>query len=171
MDEYWKRATRGCPEVSVELEAQGRPVACPRAVTSAPAPFAVARFRFDDLCGDGSGVRAGGPMGAGDYRAIAGAFGAVFVEGVPVLQASKRNELRRFITLVDTLYDECRALVVEAEAPLEEMLPDAGASHEGAQPDEVFAFDRTRSRLAEMGTEQYLARAQAGSAGTTVLGA
>ena len=173
---------------------------CPRVVLGAPAPFTCAWFAFDELCGDGDGTRIGGPMGTADFRAIAGGFGAVFVDGVPVFSQRRRNVLRRFITLVDTLYDEGRALIVRAEAPLDAMLmvenrgigsegedaindaddirpaPDVSAHASASaapspspslhESDEVFAFDRTRSRLVEMGTEAYLRHAQRKAAAT-----
>jgi len=114
-EEAWGRAVRGGGEggVGVEqeslttlpVEGQGRVLEVPRSVPS----LGLARFTFKELC---SAYR-----GAGDYAAIAKAFKHVFMEGVPVLGLSERNELRRLVTLVDILYDNRVKLTVSAAAP------------------------------------------------------
>lgn len=93
----------------------------------------VARFGFADLC-----QRA---LGAADHLALTETFFCVFVEGVPRLTPDRRNEARRFMTLVDALYERRVVLFVSAEAPLE-LLYAAG--------DGAFEFQRTVSRLMEM---------------------
>jgi cell division protein ZapE len=74
----------------------------------------VARFSFNDLCGK--------PLGAADYYAIASTFHTVFLEDVPQLELHGINLIRRFITLVDTLYDQHVVLVVAARVPLDQLL-------------------------------------------------
>ena len=70
-------------------------------------------FRFEDLCGK--------PTGAADFIALAKAFGAVAVSGVPALSLTNSAEARRFITLVDLLYDHGVALHLSAAVPFERL--------------------------------------------------
>jgi cell division protein ZapE len=98
-------------------------------------------FDFEALCG--------GPRSAADYVEIARDFHTVFVSGVPVFDASRDDPARRFIALVDEFYDRNVKLVLSASAA-----PDALYRGERL----AFAFERTRSRLAEMQTHDYLAR-------------
>ncbi|MGI9365818.1 MAG: cell division protein ZapE [Rhizobiaceae bacterium] len=89
------------------------------------------------------------PLGAGDYLAIADRFHTLFLEHVPVMHISDRNAAKRFIALVDTLYDRRRILIVSAEARPSQLYPvDHGT--------EAFEFQRTISRLREMQSEQWL---------------
>jgi len=107
----------------------------------------VARFAFDDLCRKA--------MGAADYLAIAETFHTVFVENVPIMTLNEINVVRRFITFVDVMY-ECQVkLVIHAEALPEDLF---AVDLSNRYQDEAFAFDRTRSRLEEMGGESYLKR-------------
>jgi cell division protein ZapE len=99
----------------------------------------VARFTFDDLC-----VK---PLGANDYLTISRHYHTVFLENVPILTPDKRNEARRFNTLVDALYDHRTGLIISAEAEPAALYP-AG---DGAE-----LFRRTVSRLMEMRSEGYL---------------
>ena len=122
------------------LAHRGREITVPKAAGGA------ARFSFDELCGQ--------PLGASDYAAIAGRYDTLFVEGVPVMAKSRRNEAKRFIMLIDTLYDLKRRIVVSAEAE-----PDALYPHKTGT--EGFEFERTASRLMEMQSADYLRRAAA----------
>jgi cell division protein ZapE len=100
----------------------------------------VARFEFDALCGQA--------LGAGDYLALATHFEALVLDGVPRLSPDNYDVARRFIVLVDALYEHRVKLVASAEA-----LPDALYRRgEGAE-----AFERTASRLQEMRSEAYWA--------------
>src|SRR3546814_20309115 len=90
---------------------------------SIPVPLAargVARFTFADLCEQ--------PLGPGDYLAIAGLYHTLVLSGVPVLSADKRNEARRFMTLIDALYEHPVKLVVSAAAPPERLYPSGDAA-------------------------------------------
>lgn len=103
------------------------------------AAMGVARFTFDDLC-----VK---PLGVYDYLMIARRYHTVIMENVPILTPDKRNEARRFITLVDALYDYRTGLVISADAEPEALYP----TGDGAE-----LFRRTVSRLMEMRSEGYL---------------
>jgi cell division protein ZapE len=101
----------------------------------------VARFTFEELCATA--------MGPQDYLAIADRYHAVVVRGIPRLRPENRNEAKRFVTLIDALYERSAKLVATAEAPPAELYP-AG--------DGAFEFERTVSRLMEMQSADYLAR-------------
>ncbi|MGE0581970.1 MAG: cell division protein ZapE [Steroidobacteraceae bacterium] len=90
-----------------------------------------------------------GPRSQDDYIEIAGAYPAVLLSNVPVLDETRDNAARRFIALIDELYDRGVDLAVSAAAPPERL-------YRGTRL--AFEFQRTSSRLAEMQTGQYLAR-------------
>jgi len=99
-------------------------------------------FEFTALCE--------GPRGKDDYIEIAGDYSAVLLSNVPVFDETRDNAARRFISLIDELYDRGVNLAVSAAAPPDQL-------YRGTQL--AFEFQRTSSRLVEMQTEQYLARA------------
>ncbi|HET6467930.1 MAG TPA: cell division protein ZapE, partial [Geminicoccaceae bacterium] len=101
----------------------------------------VAVFDFLDLCER--------PLGAADYLALSERYHSVILQGVPRLTPDKRTEARRFMTLVDAMYERRVVLVVSAEAPPERLY----ASGDGA-----FEFQRTVSRLMEMQSRDYIER-------------
>jgi cell division protein ZapE len=116
-----------------ELEIGSRRLVVPRAARG------VAWFDFATLCEQA--------LGAADYLALADRYHSVILESVPALTREKHNEARRFMTLVDALY-ECRInLIVSADAE-PTALYQAG---EGA-----FEFERTASRLMEMQSRAYI---------------
>jgi cell division protein ZapE len=124
--------TQGAP---LELDVLGRKLAVPEQARG------VARFTFDQLC-----VAALGPS---DYLALAGAFHAIVLSSLPALTPDRRNEAKRFATLIDALYERHGKIICSAEVPPEKLYP-AG--------DGAFEFERTVSRLIEMQTPEYLAR-------------
>ncbi len=136
MDRLWTKLTHGMKSHAEELENKGRKIPVPCVASGA------ARFSFDDLCMQ--------PLGASDYIRIANAYSTVFIEDIPVLSKARRNEAKRFINLIDTLYDNGIRIVVSAEAEPQELY----TSEDGT---EAFEFDRTSSRLIEMRSEAYLA--------------
>jgi len=117
------------------IEIEGRRIAVVRASA------AVVWFEFAALCAT--------PRSQEDYIEIAREYRAVIVSGVPVLDAAHEDEARRFIALVDELYDRNVTLVVSAAAP-------PAALYRGERLAALFA--RTASRLTEMQSEQYLQR-------------
>ena len=131
----------------------------------------VARFSFHELCGK--------PLGAEDYIGISGAFHTVIVEDVPKLSLTEINQVRRLITMIDAFYDQHVRLIISAEVPASQLfVPEGRQEGDASDPslqahgdligtakyvpsaqDEVFAFDRTLSRLTEMQSHAYLLRA------------
>ena len=96
-------------------------------------------FEFRTLCG--------GPRSQNDYLEIASQFHTVIVSGVPRMGAAMASEARRFVWLVDVLYDRRVNLILSAECPPEELYT------EGAMAGE---FHRTVSRIVEMQSHAYL---------------
>jgi cell division protein ZapE len=99
----------------------------------------VARFDFDSLCNTA--------LGAGDYLALATHFHTLVLDNVPLLSPENFDEARRFIVLVDTLYDQRVKLVASADA-LPDRLYQSGKNAK--------MFERTASRLDEMQSEDWL---------------
>jgi predicted ATPase len=134
------------PTNPVTLTTQGRNVPIPLACTHKRIAF----FDFSDLCQKAAG--------AADYLVIASHFSTVFCHNIPKLTIHELTWLRRFITFVDTMYEVKVTLVLHTAQPCEsinEMFRVDGAKEE-YQQDEVFAFDRTLSRLEEMSSTKYL---------------
>jgi cell division protein ZapE len=101
----------------------------------------VAWFDFSELCD--------GPRSQNDYIELAKIYHAVLLSGVPAFDASRNDQARRFVSLVDEFYDRNVKLVMTAEAPLLEL-------YQGGTLE--FEFQRTVSRLQEMQSYEYLAR-------------
>lgn len=134
MDEAWLRLIAGGSERAETIEVQGRAVPVPRAARDA------ARFTFDQLCRSALGPR--------DYLAVATRYGAVFLDRIPRLTPAERNEAKRFVTLIDALYEAKTKLICSADAAPFDLYPTG---------DGAFEFARTASRLIEMRSEGYLA--------------
>ena len=100
----------------------------------------VARFSFEALCAR--------PLGASDYLALAARYHTLIIDRVPKLGPALHNEARRFITLIDALYESKTKLVMAAAAAAEQLYPDGTGA---------FEFRRTVSRLMEMQSADYLA--------------
>ncbi|XP_051578182.1 AFG1-like ATPase isoform X1 [Myxocyprinus asiaticus] len=131
----------------------------------------IADCTFEELCDR--------PIGASDYLEISSVFDTVFIRNIPLLTLNKKTQARRFITLIDALYEHKVRVVLQAEALLDELfvqdqhghddhhdthvlLDDLGISKDARSSlaiftgeEEVFAFQRTVSRLTEMQTEEY----------------
>jgi cell division protein ZapE len=141
MDRAWIAMIAGSREKAELIAVKGREVVAPRTARG------LARFTFEELCRTA--------LGAGDYLAIARRYSAVFLDRIPVMSAEDRNEAKRFVTLVDALYEARTKLVCSAEAPPQALY----LSGHGA-----FEFERTASRLIEMQAESYLAAEHAAPA-------
>jgi cell division protein ZapE len=134
MDAAFARLTEGAEVGRGDLHIKGRRLPVPASARG------VARVDFATLCREA--------RGAEDYAALAARFHTLVLDEVPVMDESRRNEARRFMTLIDTLYEHRCNLVVSADAPPDRLY----AGHDGA-----FEFQRTVSRLSEMQTPDYIA--------------
>jgi len=143
-------AAKGRPSNPNTLSTQGRKVKIPMACTSK----SICMFPFEDLCQKA--------LGAADYLVIGRHFSTVYVYGIPQMTVNELNPLRRFITFIDSMYEWKVRVLIQTNAPAVEeiFLCD---DKESFQQDEVFAFDRTRSRLKEMSSRQYLSSQWLGS--------
>tara|TARA_A100001391_G_scaffold195850_1_gene173638 strand:+ start:12 stop:1139 length:1128 start_codon:yes stop_codon:yes gene_type:complete len=101
----------------------------------------VAFVEFDELCAK--------PLGPGDYLAIAGRFHTLMIRGIPRLGPHNRNEAKRFVTLIDALYEAKVNLICTAAVPPIELYTEG---------DGAFEFERTVSRLMEMQSADYIAQ-------------
>ncbi len=123
----WTDLTGGGPTPALALSVNGRTVELPAFANG------VARASFWDLCAR--------PLGPADYLAIAAAVRVLILEDVPQLSSSNYNEAKRFVTLIDALY-EGRVRLICSAADVPERLYIEGAGS--------FEFERTASRLREM---------------------
>ncbi len=134
LDDAFARLTGGATGEPTTLAVLGRDLAVPRAAQG------VARFDFADLCAQ--------PLGPSDFLAIAHSFHTVMIDHIPVMDENRRNEAKRFITLIDALYDGQVRIVVSAAAE-----PDG--LYRASDGTEAFEFARTASRLTEMRSLDY----------------
>ena len=132
--EAWTRLTRGAEPVASELIVQGRTLSFPRTAQG------VLLSDFATLCESN--------RSPAEYLEIAKAFHTVIIEDVPQMDIHMRNAAKRFVTLIDALYETRTKLIMSAEVQPADLY-EAG--------DGAFEFERTGSRLIEMRTEEYLA--------------
>jgi len=133
LDAAFRDLTGGVKARPEQLVVMGHTVAIPLAA------HGVARFDFDALCGQ--------PLGAGDYLALATHYQTVVLDGVPRLSPANYDLARRFIVLIDALYDHHVKLIASADATPDQLYERG----EGAR-----AFERTASRLEEMQSHDYM---------------
>ena len=134
LESSFRALTEGAEACPAELTVLGRTLHVPRAARG------VAAFTFEALCGR--------PLGSADYLAIARRFHTLVLDGVPRLDAARADEARRFVNLVDALYENKAKLVMSAAVPPDRLYPSGDAA---------FAFRRAVSRLHEMQSAAYLA--------------
>jgi cell division protein ZapE len=133
MDRLWLKLTGGRPGEPETVASLGRSIAVPRAAMGA------ARFAFAALCE--------APLGARDYLRLAHAYEALMIDGVPQFGRTNPSAARRFVLLVDTLYDRGLKLSASFAVPLAQLAAESRLAGE---------FQRTLSRLAEMQSTAYL---------------
>lgn len=132
VEEVLKLLAPDTPPAPLRLSVHGRELAL-----KAYGDVVVASFA--ELCG--------AALGAADYLALADAAETVILTGIPLLTPEKRNEAKRFVTLIDALYEHRTHFICTASAPPEALYPEGDGS---------FEFRRTVSRLLEMQSERYL---------------
>jgi cell division protein ZapE len=137
LDRAWARMTGSAPCKPLDISIKGRvlPVPC--------SAHGVARFSFADICEE--------PLAASDYLRLARDYHTIIIDRIPVMDYSDRNAAKRFITLIDTLYDNGVKLMASAAA-------DPLSLYVATEGNEANEFKRTSSRLIEMSSESYLAR-------------
>jgi cell division protein ZapE len=133
LDKAFQRLTGGSAVRPVTLTVMGRKVVVPQASDG------VARFDFDSLCNTA--------LGAGDYLAIATNFHTLVLDNIPRLSPDNYDQARRFIVLVDTLYDQRVKLIASADATPDQLYQ---------RGENAKMFERTASRLDEMQSEDWL---------------
>ncbi len=127
LDRLWDGLTGGAAPEPFALKVQGRRLILPAFADG------VARASFWELCGQ--------PLGPADYLAIAESIRVLILEDIPRLGAGNYNEAKRFVTLIDALYESrVRLIASAADAPGQLYIEGAGS----------FEFERTASRLEEM---------------------
>ena len=141
LEQAFGELTEGAESRPTSIEVKGRRVPVSRAARG------VAWFGFEELCAR--------PLGAEDYINIAREFHTLVLNGVPRLDENRRNEAKRFMTLIDVLYEHKTNLVMAAEAAPHDLY--RGETH-------GFEFQRTVSRLMEMQSAEYLSLNRDGAA-------
>jgi cell division protein ZapE len=136
--QYVQELTGGALLQSVYLNVLGRDIELSAAYED------ILFSSFEELCGDS--------LGSADYLAIAKQFNVIIIAAIPRLGPEKRNEAKRFLTLIDVLYEHTTQLVCSAEVPAQDLYPEG---------DGAFEFKRTISRLMEMQSDNYYQRAEA----------
>ena len=136
-EKLWDDLKGDMPECPAHLEVQGRDVVIQRTAGG------LARATFAELCEQ--------PLGPQDYLAIAARFHTLFIEGAPKITPENRYSARRFVTLIDALYEAKTRLVALAAGAPEELYP---------KGDGAFEFERTVSRLNEMSSQDWLDKAE-----------
>jgi cell division protein ZapE len=132
----WGRMTGRAPCKARDIAVKGRKLHVPCSA------HGVARFSFADICEK--------PLAASDYLRLARDYHTIIIDRIPVMDYGDRNAAKRFISLIDTLYDNGVKLMASAEADPVSLY----VATEGAEANE---FKRTSSRLIEMSSESYLA--------------
>jgi cell division protein ZapE len=136
LDKAWARMTGNARCRSRDISIKGRILHVPCSADG------VARFSFTDLCEK--------PLAASDYLRLAHDYHTIMIDRIPVMDYPERNAAKRFISLIDTLYDNAVKVMASAETdPMSLYLATEG--HEANE------FKRTSSRLIEMSSESYLA--------------
>jgi len=137
LDNAWQKLTGTFGGEPEDIDGGGRKVRVPEAA------MGVARFTFHQLCEQ--------PLGAGDYLRIGQEFHTLLIDRIPAMTYDTRNAAKRFIILIDTLYDNHVKLIASAATePVDLYKADEGF--------EAFEFQRTVSRLIEMRSDEYLAK-------------
>ena len=136
LDKAWARMTGKAPCKPRDISIKGRILHVPCSAQG------VARFSFADICEK--------PLAASDYLRLAHDYHTIMIDRIPVMDYAERNAAKRFIALIDTLYDNAVKLMASAGA-------DPVSLYLATEGNEANEFKRTSSRLIEMSSESYLA--------------
>ncbi|WP_426438676.1 cell division protein ZapE [Bradyrhizobium genosp. P] len=136
IDAAWRKMTGNAPCQPRDIAIKGRVLHVPCS------SHGVARFSFAEICEK--------PLAASDYLRLAHDYHTILVDHIPVMDYAERNAAKRFISLIDTLYDNGVKLMASAEA-------DPVSLYLATDGNEEMEFKRTSSRLIEMSSESYLA--------------
>jgi cell division protein ZapE len=136
LDKAWAKMTGNAKCKSRDISIKGRVLHVPCSADG------VARFSFADICEK--------PLAASDYLRLAHDYHTIMIDRIPVIDYAERNAAKRFIALIDTLYDNAVKLMASAEA-------DPVSLYVATEGYEANEFKRTASRLIEMSSESYLA--------------
>jgi cell division protein ZapE len=136
LDQAWVRMTGNAPCKPRDISIKGRLLHVPCSA------HGVARFSFADICEK--------PLAASDYLRLARDYHTIIIDHIPVMDYAERNAAKRFIALIDTLYDNAVKLLASAQA-------DPVSLYVASEGNEANEFKRTSSRLIEMSSESYLA--------------
>ena len=136
LDKAWVRMTGNAPCRPRDISIKGRVLHVPCSA------HGVARFSFTDICEK--------PLAASDYLRLAHDYHTILIDRIPVMDYAERNAAKRFIALIDTLYDNAVKLMASAEA-------DPVSLYRATEGFEANEFKRTSSRLIAMSSESYLA--------------
>jgi cell division protein ZapE len=136
LDKAWARMSGRAPCKARDISIKGRILHVPCSANG------VARFSFADICEK--------PLAASDYLRLAHDYHTIMIDRIPVMDYAERNAAKRFIALIDTLYDNAVKLMASAEA-------DPLSLYVATEGHEANEFKRTSSRLIEMSSESYLA--------------
>jgi cell division protein ZapE len=138
LDQAWADLTGASTSgARAELEMKGRTVIIPCTAQG------VARASFDDVCNK--------PLGAADYLVMARLYHSFILDEIPYLTLASANAARRFINFIDALYNYRVKLIASAVDRPDRL-------YSAKTGNELFAFDRTVSRLIEMQSQEYLAQ-------------
>jgi cell division protein ZapE len=136
LDSAWVKMTGNAPRKPRDISIKGRILHVPCSASG------VARFSFADICEK--------PLAASDYLRLARDYHTIMIDRIPAMDYSERNAAKRFINLIDTLYDNRVKLMASAGA-------DPLSLYVATEGNEASEFKRTSSRLIEMSSEPYLA--------------
>jgi cell division protein ZapE len=140
VDSIFAKLTEGATVAADKIKIKGREIEVPQTGAG------VARFTFEELCAR--------PLGPGDFIKLAGTYHTLVIDGIPTLSPENRDQAKRFVTLIDAMYEHKTNLVASFAAEPIELYPEG---------DYAFEFQRTVSRLIEMRTEEFWGWAHIGA--------
>ncbi len=133
LEAAFHRLTHGANAHEAVISVQGRKVEIPKASEG------IAMLAFDDICGK--------PLGPADYLEISRRYHTLIIAGIPQMSAQMKDVARRFVTLIDAMYEGHVKLICSSDVEPQALY---------VQGEGTFEFERTASRLIEMQSESYI---------------